>query len=207
MTLKEAKIITGGLTKTSKLPGLSFSTSAKRCNIGSKLRKRKGSICAFCYGCKGNYKKYEKTILPAQEKRWRAVNNEVWIEAMCLLIGHSKAPFRWFDTGDIKDQDQLKAIFAIAERLPDIAFWLPTKEYNLVERFLKTHKAPDNLTIRYSAYLVDKPAPARFANTSTVHKDTDPIGFACPSSKQGGKCRDCRACWNKDVKNVSYKIH
>ena len=60
MKIKQAKEITGSLTRTSKMPGLSYSLPAWECKTGSKLRKIKGSVCASCYALKGhgcaNYK-------------------------------------------------------------------------------------------------------------------------------------------------------
>ena len=55
MKVTEAKKITGSLTRTSKMPGLSYSLPAWECKTGSKLRKIKGSVCASCYALKGNY--------------------------------------------------------------------------------------------------------------------------------------------------------
>ena len=49
MKVKDAKEITGSLTRTSKMPGLSYSLPAWECKTGSKLRKIKGSVCASCY--------------------------------------------------------------------------------------------------------------------------------------------------------------
>jgi hypothetical protein len=46
MKVKQAKEITGSLTRTSKMPGLSYSLPAWECKTGSKLRKIKGSVCA-----------------------------------------------------------------------------------------------------------------------------------------------------------------
>ena len=43
---EEAKQITGSLTRTSKMPGLSYSLPAWECKTGSKLRKIPGSVCA-----------------------------------------------------------------------------------------------------------------------------------------------------------------
>ena len=54
MKVTEAKKITGSLTRTSKMPGLSYSLPAWECKTGSKLRKIKGSVCASCYALKGN---------------------------------------------------------------------------------------------------------------------------------------------------------
>ena len=49
MLVKEAKEITGSLTRTSKMPGLSYSLPAWECKTGSKLRKVKDSVCSMCY--------------------------------------------------------------------------------------------------------------------------------------------------------------
>ena len=65
LPVKEAKKITGSLTRTSKMPGLSYSLPAWECKTGSKLRKIKGSVCASCYALKGNYTRY-KAIKAAQ---------------------------------------------------------------------------------------------------------------------------------------------
>ena len=32
-------------------------------------------------------------------------------------------------------------------------------------------------------------------------------GASCPAPAQGGKCRECRACWTKSIKNISYGKH
>ena len=49
MKVKEAIKITDSFTKTSKMPGLSYSLPAWECKTGSKLRKIKGSVCASCW--------------------------------------------------------------------------------------------------------------------------------------------------------------
>ena len=48
MKVKEAIKITDSFTKTSKMPGLSYSLPAWECKTGSKLRKIKGSVCSMC---------------------------------------------------------------------------------------------------------------------------------------------------------------
>ena len=58
MKVKEAKKITGSMTRTKKMPGLSYSLPAWECITGAKLRKVKGSVCAGCYALKGNYTRY-----------------------------------------------------------------------------------------------------------------------------------------------------
>ena len=58
MKVKEAKKITDSFTKTTKMPGLSYSLPAWECKTGSRLRKITGSVCASCYALKGNYTRY-----------------------------------------------------------------------------------------------------------------------------------------------------
>ena len=58
MLVKEAQKITGSMTRTSKMPGLSYSLPAWECKTGSKLRKVPGTPCFGCYALKGNYIRY-----------------------------------------------------------------------------------------------------------------------------------------------------
>ena len=62
---------------------------------------------------------------------------------------------------------------------------------------------PDNLEIRFSAAMVITSAPRTWTNTSTVVTK----GSTCPAPRQGNECRDCRACWDPEVKNVAYGQH
>ncbi len=89
LTVKEAKQITGSLTRTSKMPGLSYSLPAWECKTGSKLRKVPGSVCASCYALKGNYTRY-KAIKAAQYVRVASLNNELWTAAMVAQIQRQK---------------------------------------------------------------------------------------------------------------------
>ena len=53
MLKKEARQITGGLSKPSKMPGPAYNLPAVACKTGAKLVKIKGSVCAGCYDLKG----------------------------------------------------------------------------------------------------------------------------------------------------------
>ena len=67
---------------------------------------------------------------------------------------------------------------------------------------------PSNLIVRISATMING-IPHKFhKHSSTVITDTKITnGWVCPSSKQGNKCMDCRACWDKNVSDVSYIKH
>ena len=45
---KQAKEITGGLSKPSKMPGPAFNLPASRCITGAKLVNIPGSVCHGC---------------------------------------------------------------------------------------------------------------------------------------------------------------
>jgi len=208
MTLFEALEMVNGLSKPSKMPCNSWSIPAKNCKTGSKLVEVEGSVCADCYALSGFYRM--GNVKSCLEKRLDSLANPKWPEAMTLAISGSEGSgyFRWFDSGDIQSLEHLKQIAQIAKNLPQIKFWLPTKEYGYVTEFCARNEVPENLTIRLSGFMVDGPAPTTLANrlglvTSTVAtKD-----FSCPASTQGNKCLQCRACWDKNVSNVSYGLH
>jgi hypothetical protein len=199
--------ITGSLGKPSKMPGLSYGISATLCKIGSALAKVKGSTCENCYALKANYA--YPSVKAAHEKRRAGIEDPQWADAMVYLIGNSgETYFRWHDSGDLQHLQHLINIVKIAEALPAVSFWLPTREKAIVNSYLRSFGAfPSNLVVRVSAAMVDSAAPAGYDNTSTVHNTAAPEGFACPASKQGNKCMECRACWNRDIKNVSYLQH
>ena len=197
MLVKEAIKITDSFTKTSKMPGLSYSLPAWECKTGSKLRKIKNSVCSMCYALKGNYTRY-KAIKAAQYRRLDAIKHPAWVDAMAAVIKRQKW-FRWHDAGDVQDQQHLNKIFEICRLTPDTRHWLPTRE-----AWIKDHLAskPDNLVIRFSPPMMDQRNDT-WPNSSMVVK----TGATCPAPNQGGKCGSCRQCWDGDVKVVSYGKH
>ena len=100
MLVKEAKKITGSMTRTKKMPGLSYSMPAWECITGKKLRKVKGSVCAGCYALKGNYTRYP-AIKAAQYYRLATLMEPDWVPAMVAQVKRQRW-FRWHDAGDIQ---------------------------------------------------------------------------------------------------------
>lgn len=209
MDLKLAIEITGGLSKPSKMPCQSYNLPAIACKVGGKLAKAKNTVCDSCYALRGNYR--WPVVKNAMARKLKSILHPRWVEAMVYLIEKTESSgfIRWHDSGDIQDLQHLENICEIAKRLPKYKFWLPTKEYQIVSAYLKKHKAPSNLNIRLSGYIIDGPAPIELAKklgvtTSTVTRTEN---FTCPSSKQGNMCLLCRKCWDKKVQNVAYGWH
>ena len=197
MKVNEALKITDSFTRTSKMPGLSYSLPAWACKTGQKLAKIPGTPCFGCYAMKGNYTRYP-AIKAAQYRRLEAMKHPDWVQAMAAVIKRQKW-FRWHDAGDVQDQQHLQKIFEICRLTPETRHCLPTRE-----AWIKDHLAskPENLVIRFSPPMMGQRNDS-WPNSSMVVE----TGASCPAPAQGGKCLDCRQCWDPAVKVVSYGKH
>ena len=221
-TRKQAWDYVCGLSKPSKMPGYGYGLPAQKCNVGSRLRKKKNSVCSDCYALKGNY--VFSNVKAAQERRLASIDKPYWIPAMTLLINFYRTSktkmdtryFRWHDSGDIQSYDHLLKIISVVRATPDVKHWLPTRELGLIVRFLKDgHKVPRNLVIRLSAAMIGKMPPI-----NTREFEAQGIAFSgvdlyeegvaqCEAYTRGGDCGSCRSCWDTtdEVKIVSYPRH
>ena len=198
-TKKALQIIGGSLSKPSKMPGWAIGLPAKECKTGSKRQKGPGAVCFDCYAMKGCY--VFKVVQDAQYRRLAAIKHPLWVGAMAHLINSKKANvFRWHDSGDVQDEEHLIKIFAVCKLTPKIRHWLPTREA-WIKAFLP--ECPENLVIRFSAPMVDQEAPASWPNSSEVVT----AGATCPAASQDNECRDCRACWDSNIKTIKYGKH
>ena len=196
MRIKEAKKITGSMTRTKKMPGLSYSLPAWECITGKKLRAVKGSVCAGCYALKGNYTRYP-AIKAAQYYRLASLMEPSWVPAMVAQVKRQRW-FRWHDAGDLQSVQHLKNIFEVCKQTPSTEHWLPTRERKFLP--LSTDSIPKNLLIRLSSHKVDQGPVKSWPWTSTVSTTTK----TCPAKDQGNECKSCRACWDRSVSNVTY---
>jgi len=217
MTLKLAKKITGhagGLGSPSKMPGFSTGISATLCKTGAKLAKIPGSVCHDCYALKGNYT--FPSVKLAHERREAGLTHPLWAEAMTRLIGHYTDPsdpfFRIHDSGDFQSIKHVLQWVKIAQALPLINFWCPSKEPKMIAaaRAIVGGMWPANLVIRASVPMVGR-APNKALRstgpTSTVNAVDVAGGVDCGAYTRDGKCGPCRACWSPTVANVNYPQH
>ncbi len=203
MKIKEANKIIISLSKPDKMPGYAYGLPAWECKTGAKLAKVPGSVCAGCYAMKGNYTRFP-AIRESQYKRLAALRHPLWVKAMTAKINSEAVSkhkyFRWHDAGDVQDLKHLAKIFEVCRRTPAVKHWMPTRE-----AWIKDHLTdkPNNLVIRFSAPMVDQRAPASWPNSSEVVTS----GANCPAAQQDNECRDCRNCWNSDIKVIKYGKH
>ena len=213
MKIKELENKLGTLSVPSKMPSYSFSIPAQKCITGSKLRLKKNSTCSSCYALKGRYVfPNVKEALFNRLNKMNSLGFDRWTELMTELISRKEKSgfFRWHDSGDLQSIDHLKAIVQIANNLPQIKFWLPSREVKIIKDYINEGNIiPDNLNIRISAFFIGSALnPKELKKLGCTGSSVGfKSSFNCPSSKQGNKCLDCRACWNKRVDNVNYHLH
>ena len=196
------------LSKPKKMPGDSFNISAFGCITGQKLAKIPGSVCHDCYAMKGAYP--WPVVQNAMQARLDFLNSDNFVQDMAALLNKSRNDtMRWFDSGDVRSVAHCLKIIAVAKLTPNKKHWIPTKERAIWLEAIKQYgrKLPENVVIRYSATMVDQAPPESWQHSSAVIKSIDAIGHECPAPTQQGKCGECRACWDKNVKTVSYHKH
>ena len=211
--LLESWELVGGLSDTSKMPELSWSTPAEECNVGGRLRLIPGSTCESCYARKGRYP--TPTVQNAMYRRlecWNRNQGPVFQKAMSQLTTALVLEyFRWFDAGDLASVGMLVDIVEIAKRTPHIRYWLPTRELAIVNEYLAVtaEPFPDNLTVRVSAPMINKPYTSMDLPHSSVFTDehNPNAGTICRAYQNNGECGDCRHCWDRNVKHVTYLKH
>ena len=200
MLKKEARQITGGLSKPSKMPGPAHNLPAWNCITGQKLVNKPGSVCSGCYAMKNRYR--FTNVREAMDRRLQALQDPRWVDAMVTLI-KDQDWFRWHDSGDIQSLKHLENIFLVGKRTPNTRHWMPTRE----AKFLKDidpATVPTNLIIRMSSHMIDQGPVTFWPWTSTV---TSKAGRTCPAPDQGNECGSCRACWDRSTPNVCYGKH
>ncbi len=229
MTIKEAQAIAGALGHPSKMPGFSYGISAQNCITGSKLRKVPGSVCSSCYAMTDWYRSW-RPLLEGHRRRWNGIHHPQWVDAMVRMISSACVGdnrwFRFHDSGDVQGLWHLKKIVEVCRRTPDVQYWLPTREYEIVASFLATGTFPPNLTVRLSAHMIDSEPvfPADLVEVlsqlpvSTVSSvSMYASGFQIVEGKGSVECRaveardnrcgECRACWDHRVSAVNYPAH
>ena len=207
LTLKELTTITGSLSQPSKMPCHGYSLPASMCTTGGKLHKVENSVCKSCYALKGRY--MFNNVQSALRYRYDALvrNPEIWRDALIELIRRKEKSgyFRWHDSGDLQGVYHLRKINEIALALPDITFWLPTRETRILSDFLQDAVLADNLIVRVSSFFINQRPNSAFTHTSTVGWSESK--HHCPAPKQDNQCKDCRACWSSSSHNINYHLH
>ncbi len=208
------------LSKTSKMNCNSWSTQAlDTCPRGAELANVAGSICENCYACSGMYRfPVVKARRIENYAQWKD-NREGWIMAMTQKIRRTRNPlFRFFDSGDLTSVQQLDDIIKVCVACPTKKFWIPTREHITVQDWIdKGNTIPSNVNIRISADMIDDTETSLLSMAKSVggttsrvltEPTTNKTEVICHATVDGtGECKDCQACWNKEIDTIVYKAH
>jgi hypothetical protein len=123
--------------------------------------------------------------------------------------------FRVHDSGDMFSPAYAQCWLQVCQQLPQVKFWIPTRAwqqpsvplpvFDPLLGVLRQLAQLTNVTVRPSALNFGDSAP----NIAGLHAGStaDGPGALCPSALQGGKCLDCRTCWDSQTVAVSYRRH
>lgn len=209
---EEYKPFIGHISQVTKLPYPSWSLSAFDCKTGSKLANIKGSVCNQCYALEGNYRRFHRHTYDINLEIYY---NELFVEKFVEFIKlNNLDTFRWFDTGDLQNEILLMKIGQIADKCPNVKFWLPTKEPEILFSYYKMNKETKlnelhpNLIIRLSAFYIDKDPDYKLAHKIGVYVSSVKTGETnCKVFETNNKCGDCRKCTDSNIFEISYKLH
>lgn len=198
------------LSLTSKLGCYSWSLQAWDDCPGSVDPETGDAVdaCKFCYARNGFYH------MPSVKLK-RANNREAWkqpdfVDNMVAELAN-ETHFRWFDSGDMYSVSLAEKIYAIMAQTPHVKHWLPTRmhKFDKFKPIIWDMQQLSNVVVRLSSDSMGGEVLTNTMNSSTIIPDADFVvdAYKCPAYTQGGKCLDCRACWDKSVPVVAYVYH
>ena len=198
------------LSKPSKMPCKSWSLQAIDTCPGST--DKKGELvpaCAGCYATTGNYRfPNVKNVRVHNGTDWK---RSAWVDDMVKAIGKD-THFRWLDSGDLYSLTLARKVYTVMLKTPNTAHWLPTRMYKFSKFKAILHDMAylPNVVVRHSSDSITGELLPDTLNQSTIVEtlESAPIGSTpCKAYSQGGKCLECRSCWDKAVSVIAYPAH
>lgn len=203
------------ITKHSgKMEGLRSLSTYKNFNENCKrLAQNKLSICSHCYVDK-NIKRYSTKEGNALENA--LVDNHKLLTSRLLtkeeiirLNLFNDVYFRFESFGDLNNEIQLRNYVNIAKHYKNTNFALFTKHYNIVYKFVKENKMPNNINLVLSGIFLNNPFNTAIVDyIKKYHKNT--ITFVVYDEETAEetntrincqkKCNTCLNCYKKGKK-------
>ena len=108
--------------------------------------------------------------------------------------------FRWHSAGDIPDERYLEGMFKVAIKFPEIKFLCFTKQYEIVNTYLKSHEKPGNLILvlsNWGEFICPNP---HNLPTAWVRFKFRPYNVPVNAMECNGNCGNCvsteASCWH-----------
>ena len=197
------------LSRTSKLGTYSWSLQALETCPGSVgANGELVPACSGCYATQGTYHFPDVKKVRAENKQeWQQGN---FVEEFASAL-KKQSHFRWFDSGDMYSIELAEKIYSIAKATPTTKHWIPTRmaKFPKFADVLARLQALPNVMVRFSSDAVDGTFTAGVHGSTILPDATSaPAGVTvCRAYEQGGKCLDCRACYDKSVAVIGYPAH
>lgn len=197
------------LSKTSKLGTYSWSLAAFDTCPGAKLKG--GEVVAACQGCyaRGGFYRFgaAKRVRAENQKDWKRFD---WVMDMIVALKR-QTHFRWFDSGDMYSLELAEKIYLVMAATPHCQHWLPTRmvKFAKFQDVINRMKTLPNVMVRFSSDSVTGDfIPGVHGSVIVESADKAPSNtFVCGAYSRGGKCGECRACYDKDIPVIAYPAH
>jgi len=195
------------ISKTSKMPCKSWSLEAiATCPASKGEDGELVDACKGCYATTGFYLMKDAVNLRRYNSEdWK---REEWVSEMVYEL-RKQTYFRWFDSGDVAWLKLAEKIYQVCEQTPNVRHWLPTRMYKFpkFKAILDKLNELPNVRVRFSSDSIEGDFTNEHASTIIPYADSPIEAFICEAYSRGGKCGDCRACWNKSIPMIAYVAH
>ena len=197
------------LSQVSKLDNIaSWSLEAgTTCPASHDANGQLVDACKGCYAKQGNYR-FSNVKKPRLFNQLDWVRDD-WVDDMVKALSNDRF-FRWFDSGDMYSIKLAEKMYQVMQLTPWVSHWLPTRmaKFAKFQTILEKMKALPNVMVRFSSDAVDGTLSPEHGSTILPANAPVPAGVTeCKAPEQGGKCLDCRACYNKEVPVIGYRAH
>ena len=196
------------LSKTSKLGTKSWSLQAIETCPGSVGAD--GNLVPACSGCYATTGMYHfgavKAVRADNKQDWQ---RDGWVADMVAQL-KKDTHFRWFDSGDMYSLGLAEKIYQVMVQTPNTKHWLPTRmaKFPKFQPILAAMMRLPNVMVRFSSDSVTGEFDSRHGSVIFNSEDNAPAGtYKCPAYTQGGKCMNCRACYDKEIAVIAYPSH
>jgi len=189
------------------MPCKSWSLEAIKTCAGAinRLTGELVDACKGCYAASGFYLMKPAVALRQHNKQdWQ---RDDWCNDMVEALARQNL-FRWFDSGDCYHPKLALKILEVMIRTPHVRHWFPTRQYKF-EKFIHTLElmnALPNVVVRYSSDSI-RGGLIEGEFISTIIPTDNGDYSVCRAYSRGGKCGDCRMCWDRDIPIIQYPQH
>ncbi len=153
-----------------------------------------------CYGKKGNYKRFKRSIEIALDKRYELSLSDKFVETITKEIFRRRISLvRVHVTGDFYSEEYVRKWIQIAKNCPQTRFRTTTKRRDLKDIILELHSLP-NFNVRES---LDPSRPEPIMGLPIAAIET--LEIAADFFRCARDCRKCGyVCWHQKDSNYCF---